>query len=134
MDQPARPLEWRFTGRATEYFRIWIIGVVLSLLTFGIYSAWAKVRSHQYFYRHTWLDGSSFEYIASPRELLRGRLLLALLLGVLFSMQVFFVPAAFITLLLLLAATPSSATCRCRSRLRCRRPIASSSAAMPSRS
>jgi uncharacterized membrane protein YjgN (DUF898 family) len=106
MNQPARSLEWRFTGRATEYFRIWIIGVALSVLTLGIYSAWAKVRSQQYFYRHTWLDGSSFEYIAAPRELLRGRLLLALLLGALFLLQVAFAPAAFATLVLLLAATP----------------------------
>lgn len=106
MNQPARSLEWRFTGRATEYFRIWIIGVALSVLTLGVYSAWAKVRSQQYFYRHTWLDGSSFEYIAAPRELLRGRLLLALLFGALFVLQVVFTPAAFATLALLLAATP----------------------------
>jgi uncharacterized membrane protein YjgN (DUF898 family) len=106
MNEPARLLEWRFTGRATEYFRIWIIGVALSVLTLGVYSAWAKVRSQQYFYRHTWLDGSSFEYIAAPRELLRGRLLLALLFGALFVLQVVFTPAAFITLALLLAATP----------------------------
>jgi uncharacterized membrane protein YjgN (DUF898 family) len=106
MHEPARSLEWRFTGRATEYFRIWIVGVALSLLTFGVYSAWAKVRSQQYFYRHTWLDGSSFEYIASPRELLRGRLLFAALLLALFVLQVMFAPAALISLVLLLAITP----------------------------
>jgi uncharacterized membrane protein YjgN (DUF898 family) len=106
MDESTRSLEWRFTGRATEYFRIWIIGVALSLLTFGVYSAWAKVRSQQYFYRHTWLDGSSFEYIASPRELLRGRLVFAALLVVLFVLQVVFTPAALITLALFLAVTP----------------------------
>jgi len=106
MDEPARSLKWRFTGRASEYFRVWIIGVVLSLLTLGIYSAWAKVRSQQYFYRHTWLDGSSFEYIASPRELLRGRLVFAALIGGLFVLQVVFTPAVFVSLALLLAATP----------------------------
>jgi uncharacterized membrane protein YjgN (DUF898 family) len=106
MDEAAKSLEWRFTGRATEYFRIWIIGVALSLLTLGIYSAWARVRSQQYFYRHTWLDGSSFEYIASPRELLRGRLLAAAVLAALFVLQVIFTPAVFICLALLLLATP----------------------------
>jgi len=106
MEQSAQSLEWRFTGRATEYFRIWIIGVALSLLTLGIYSAWAKVRSQQYFYRHTWLDGSSFEYIASPRELLRGRLLFAALLALVFVVQVSFTPAALVVLVLLLAVTP----------------------------
>lgn len=106
MNQPARLLEWRFTGRATEYFRIWIIGVALSLLTLGLYSAWAKVRSQQYFYRHTWLDGSSFEYIGAPRELLRGRVLLALVIGALFLLQIVVTPAAFAALALLLAVTP----------------------------
>lgn len=106
MDPSERSLELRFTGRATEYFRIWIIGVALSLLTLGVYSAWAKVRSQQYFYRHTWLDGSSFEYIATPRELWRGRLLFAALLGALFCLQAAFLPAALLSLVLLLAATP----------------------------
>lgn len=106
MDPSERSLELRFTGRATEYFRIWIIGVALSLLTLGVYSAWAKVRSQQYFYRHTWLDGSSFEYTASPRELLRGRVVLAALLAALFALQVSFTPAALITLVLVFAVTP----------------------------
>lgn len=106
MDEPVRSLTWRFTGRASEYFRIWIVGVVLSLLTLGVYSAWAKVRSQQYFYRHTWLDGTSFEYIASPRELLRGRLVFAALIAGLFVLQVAFAPAVFVSLALLLAATP----------------------------
>ena len=34
----------KFTGKAGEYFRIWIVNVCLSVVTLGIYSAWAKVR------------------------------------------------------------------------------------------
>ena len=33
-------LPFSFTGRAGEYFRIWIVSLCLSLLTLGIYSAW----------------------------------------------------------------------------------------------
>ncbi len=33
-----------FTGTAGDYFRIWIANIALTLLTLGIYSAWAKVR------------------------------------------------------------------------------------------
>ena len=44
------PLPFRFDGRAGEYFRIWIVNV---MLTQGIYSAWAKVRTNKYFYRNT---------------------------------------------------------------------------------
>ncbi|MEM9624119.1 MAG: DUF898 family protein, partial [Pseudomonadota bacterium] len=36
-----------FTGDGTEYFRIWIVNLTLTLLTLGIYSAWAKVRTNR---------------------------------------------------------------------------------------
>lgn len=67
------PLE--FTGRAGEYFRIWIVNVCLSVLTLGIYSAWAKVRRKRYFYGSTRLAGSAFEYLGNPVAILRGRLI-----------------------------------------------------------
>lgn len=71
-----RKLPFKFTGSGSEYFRIWIVNTVLSILTLGIYSAWAKVRAKQYFYRHTWLDGTSFEYDGDPLKILKGRAIL----------------------------------------------------------
>jgi uncharacterized membrane protein YjgN (DUF898 family) len=64
-----------FTGRSGEYFRIWIISLCLSLLTIGVYSAWGKVRKRRYLYAHTKLDGTGFDYRASPLAILRGRVL-----------------------------------------------------------
>ena len=55
-----------FTGSGEEFFGIWIINLVLSICTLGIYSAWAKVRTKRYFYGNTILAGSSFEYVANP--------------------------------------------------------------------
>ncbi|WP_425147114.1 YjgN family protein [Deinococcus sp.] len=76
---PAPPqittLPLRFTGEAGEFFRIWIVNVLLSVVTLGIYSPWARVRTRQYFYGHTWLDGHNFEYTAQPLALLRGFLI-----------------------------------------------------------
>lgn len=69
----ATPLE--FTGRVGEYFRIWIVNVCLSVVTLGIYSAWAKVRRKRYFYGSTRLAGSAFEYLGNPLAILRGRLI-----------------------------------------------------------
>ena len=34
----------RFTGSGGEYFKIWIVNLLLTIATLGIYSAWAKVR------------------------------------------------------------------------------------------
>ncbi|WP_189072016.1 YjgN family protein [Deinococcus sedimenti] len=68
-----------FTGSAGEYFRLWIVNVALTLVTLGIYLPWARVRTRQYFYGHTWLDGQNFEYRANPAALLRGYLLVGAL-------------------------------------------------------
>lgn len=65
----------RFTGNGGEYFRIWIVNVCLSIITLGIYSAWAKVRRNQYFYRHTQLTGAGFDYHGDPKVILKGRII-----------------------------------------------------------
>jgi uncharacterized membrane protein YjgN (DUF898 family) len=77
MDQASaeRRLPIEFTASAGEYFRIWIVNLALTVLTLGIYSAWAKVRKRRYFYGHTRLDGEGFEYRASPVAILKGRLI-----------------------------------------------------------
>jgi uncharacterized membrane protein YjgN (DUF898 family) len=64
-----------FTGKASEYFGIWIVNLLLSLLTLGIYSAWAKVRRKKYFYHHTQIDQVGFDYHAKPVSILKGRLI-----------------------------------------------------------
>ena len=72
----------RFTGRGGEYFQIWIVNLLLTIVTFGIYSAWAKVRRLQYFYRHTELAGSTFDFHGNPVKILIGRIAALVMLGV----------------------------------------------------
>ncbi len=77
VDIDARPgLPFSFTGKAGEYFGIWIVNILLSIVTLGIYSAWAKVRNKRYFYGNTKLSGSSFNYLASPIQILKGRVIM----------------------------------------------------------
>ena len=68
-----------FTGQPGEYFRIWIVNLALTIVTLGIYLPWARVRTQQYFYGHTWVDGQNFEYRANPLALLRGYVLVSVL-------------------------------------------------------
>jgi uncharacterized membrane protein YjgN (DUF898 family) len=67
------PFEFRATG--AEYFRIWIVNLLLTILTLGIYSAWAKVRRLRYLYGSTSVAGSAFEYHGQPLQILKGRLI-----------------------------------------------------------
>ena len=64
-----------FTGTGGEYFRIWIVNIALTIVTLGIYSAWAKVRTNRWFYGHTLLDNSPFSYLATPMQILKARLI-----------------------------------------------------------
>lgn len=80
-DQPDTVFPFEFTARAGEYFRIWIVNIALTILTLGIYSAWAKVRRLRYFHGCTRLDGTAFQYFADPVAILRGRALAVLALG-----------------------------------------------------
>jgi uncharacterized membrane protein YjgN (DUF898 family) len=72
---PLRELSLEFRGDALEYFRIWIVNLCLTLLTLGIFSAWAKVRNKRYLYSHTLLDGTPFQYLGQPLPIFRGRLI-----------------------------------------------------------
>jgi uncharacterized membrane protein YjgN (DUF898 family) len=80
---PSPPeLTLRFTGSAGEYFRIWIVNLCLTLFTLGIFSAWAKVRKKRYFYSHTLLDGTPFQYLGQPIPILKGRMIAVTLFAV----------------------------------------------------
>jgi uncharacterized membrane protein YjgN (DUF898 family) len=76
----SQPLVFTATGR--EYFRVWLVNVLLTVVTLGIFSAWAKARRTQFFYRHTRLDGVGFDYHGEPIAILKGRILAVVLLGV----------------------------------------------------
>ncbi|MDH5824181.1 YjgN family protein [Luteimonas sp. RD2P54] len=89
----------RFDGRAGEFFGIWIVNLLLSIVTLGIYSAWAKVRTERYFYGNTSIAGSAFEYLADPIRILKGRLVAyAVVIALGLSLQ--FLPVLYFLLLL----------------------------------
>ncbi|MBY6187893.1 DUF898 domain-containing protein [Marinobacter hydrocarbonoclasticus] len=76
---------FQFHGDGTEFFKIWIVNLGLTLLTLGIYSPWAKVRNRRYLYGHTELAGHRFDYTADPIKILYGRLLALLIFGLYFA-------------------------------------------------
>lgn len=82
MEQEQQREPFSFSGQGGEYFRIWIVNLCLSLITLGIYSAWAKVRRLQYFHRHTSVAGASLDYHGNPIAILKGRLLAVTLFAI----------------------------------------------------
>lgn len=102
----ARMVRFEFTGTAAEYFRIWIVNLVLTVLTLGIYSAWAKVRSNRYLYGNTLLDSRPFEYTAQPLPILKGRIIAVGLFLAWYGVSVFLPLLSLVVMLLIFAVAP----------------------------
>lgn len=66
----------KFTGTGSEYFRIWIVNLLLILVTLGLYYPWAKTRKLKYFYSNTQIAGYALDFHGSPKQMLRGFLLM----------------------------------------------------------
>lgn len=64
------PVEFSATG--SEYFRIWIVNLLLIFVTLGIYLPWAKVRRIKYFYSNTRIDNHALDFHGEPKKMLRG--------------------------------------------------------------
>ncbi len=69
----------RFTGSGSEYFRIWIVNLLLTIVTIGIYFPWAKVRRLRYFHGNTLVDGHALDFHGSPVKMLKGYMLVGVL-------------------------------------------------------
>ena len=67
--------EIEFKGKAMEYFGIWLANILLTVVTIGIFSAWAKVRRLKYFFNNTKILEDSFAYHATGWQILKGRII-----------------------------------------------------------
>lgn len=78
---PAEPVltPFVFHGSAGEYFRIWIVNTLLTILTLGVFGAWATVRKRRYLRGNAELLGHRFDYHANPWRLLVGNVVVATL-------------------------------------------------------
>ena len=79
MDNSIEPHPLEFTGSGGEYFRVWIVNVLLSIVTLGLYTPFARRRTAQYFYSNTWVAGSPLEFTAQQRKMVFGFLVLVVL-------------------------------------------------------
>ncbi|ATU91944.1 YjgN family protein [Phyllobacterium zundukense] len=81
-----------FSGTAKEYFGIWIVNVLLTIITLGIYYAWAKVRRNRYMYGNTALADGRFDYHARPKQILIGQIIVIGFI-ILYNVLLTFAPA-----------------------------------------
>jgi uncharacterized membrane protein YjgN (DUF898 family) len=70
------PFPLQFSGSGGEFFRVWIVNLLLTIVTFGFYTPFARRRTAMYFYGHTLVAGSPLEFTAQQRKMVFGFLLL----------------------------------------------------------
>ena len=74
-------LSIRFTGSGSEYFRIWIVNLLLTLVTFSLYWPFARARRIAYFQNNTLVGDDPRGFHGDPWKMFRGYLVV-LLMGI----------------------------------------------------
>ena len=73
----AETLDIRFTGSGSEYFRIWIVNLLLTLVTLTLYLPFARARRMAYFQNNTYVGQDPLGFHADPWKMFRGYLVVA---------------------------------------------------------
>lgn len=103
----AHHLPIEFTGSGSEYFRIWIVNLLLMFVTFGIYYPWAKVRRLRYFHANTLVGGEPLGFHADPIKMLKGYFLVGILFAVYSAAGNFSALAGFLAFVVVAAIGPA---------------------------
>jgi len=92
----------RFTGSGSEYFRIWIVNLLLTLVTFSLYWPFARARRLAYFQNNTLVGDDPLGFHGNPWKMFRGYLVV-LVLGIAYGTLSNTAPVVALALLALFA-------------------------------
>lgn len=106
-DTRPRELALEFTGSGSEYFRIWIVNLLLMILTLGIYYPWAKARRLRYFMGNTLVDGQPLGFHGDPKKMFKGFALVGVLFALYSAAGKFSSVAGLVALLIVAALWPA---------------------------
>lgn len=107
VSEPTQTLDIHFTGSGSEYFRIWIVNLLLTLITLTLYWPFARARRLAYFQNNTLVGKDPLGFHGDPWKMFRGYLLM-LLFGVSYWAVSNFAPVfSWIPLLVLAALWPA---------------------------
>ena len=98
--------EIEFKGKAMEYFGIWLANILLTVVTIGIFSAWAKVRRLKYFFNNTKVLEDSFAYHATGWQILKGRIIALVAILILGAGSTYIPGFSFISFLIIFFLLP----------------------------
>lgn len=75
-----------FNGKGSEFFSVIIVNWLLTILTLGLYYPWAKARKLQFLYGETSLNGDSFSFHGTGKEMFKGFIKALLIIAFLYGL------------------------------------------------
>lgn len=84
--QTSTNYQLEFNGKGNEFFSIIIVNWLLTILTLGFYYPWAKARKLQFLYGETSLNGDSFSFHGTGKEMFKGFIKVLLIITLLYSL------------------------------------------------
>ena len=67
-----KPEGFRYLGKGGDFFKLNLVNILLTLITFGIYAFWAKVKVRSFHWNNTYFMDDHLEYHATGKELFIG--------------------------------------------------------------
>ena len=80
-----------YTGKGGDFFSIIIVNWLLTLITLGLYYPWAKAKQLNYLYGETHLNGDSFAFHGTGKEMFKGFIKALLIFGTLYGLLFLFI-------------------------------------------
>lgn len=71
-----------FDGNGNGYFGIWVVNIILTIITFGLYYPWAKIANRKYIWNSTSMQGDRFIFNGTGTEIFKGFVIAYAVLGV----------------------------------------------------
>lgn len=101
---PPQTLQVQFTGTGRSYFVVWLVNLLLTVLSLGLFWPFAQARKQVFFHQHTLVGGQALSFDAKPWTQFQTHMLLiglCLLNGLvyLFRPELLWLPALLLALL-----------------------------------
>ncbi len=79
----------KFNGRGWEFFKIYFINILLTILTLGLYTPWARVRTRRYLLGNMQFGPYRFDYHANPIAMFKTLVILYAIILMVFLLFTF---------------------------------------------
>lgn len=80
-EDASKDVSFSYTGNGTDYFKLVLKNFILTILTLGFYSPWAKVQQKKYLCNSVTYKGAIFDFHADPIKILIGRIIVLAIFG-----------------------------------------------------